>query len=590
MTNNSLAIERKSSASTLSDMELFVFPELMYALVLANIMSPCIWQWRNDPWFKNIESMNPYKRILRLKQYIMDHYVFNLDLETWGLTTQERELARFKDYIDINTLEKSNALFGYEGDKYYFDVDIRKHFGLDKYKGNVIPYWKTETIEAMNAFIHKENYRTGAGECVSLATLYAAALFIVARIPLRDIYLMATPLHSQDFIDIKDGILTNNRRLVTKNMWINGTEISAKARRALEKERVTIVAHESGCIHILYLDATIDRKAYQGFVKKLTSFVETSLTPEVLGNFIRYRRDLQKCFQIRWNIHGADYYIEAEHVFSYETHSPYFFTSQNRSLLINDIDAESFHTSPLSRRIIFNDLETYVKHNPVNLHAADDIYRLRKEFESDCMNAAIAIESLIEFCIIKPTVPTEEGKKFTPYKKPLSITLAMERSDIINHLRTIRHDNCVADLAFYAYRDLNETDVEPFLQAAIERNSVSCNGLQSYTIDDTITHIQTFRDESIYPEKGRCAQPDEVWNYRRGDGIEKALLLANVIHSKDPEKVISITILPHTALVEYEDKKISFDSTKGLSKQMWHIAKGNITVQPDKKHIPQEIS
>jgi len=77
-------------------------------------------------------------------------------------------------------LAQSNALFGYEGDKYYFDIDIRTHFGLDKYEGDVIPYWKTETVEAMDAFRYKPTYVSGAGECVSLATLYAAALFIVA--------------------------------------------------------------------------------------------------------------------------------------------------------------------------------------------------------------------------------------------------------------------------------------------------------------------------------------------------------------------------------------------------------------------------
>ena len=37
---------RCSSAVTLSDMEVFVFPELLYSLVLANIMSPRLWRWR----------------------------------------------------------------------------------------------------------------------------------------------------------------------------------------------------------------------------------------------------------------------------------------------------------------------------------------------------------------------------------------------------------------------------------------------------------------------------------------------------------------------------------------------------------------
>jgi hypothetical protein len=81
-------LEEVSSAYTLSDMEIFVFPSLFYPLVYANIMSPVIWAWRDDPWFANFEKLSPYRRIQRLKQFIMDNYVFNLDLETWGLTTQ----------------------------------------------------------------------------------------------------------------------------------------------------------------------------------------------------------------------------------------------------------------------------------------------------------------------------------------------------------------------------------------------------------------------------------------------------------------------------------------------------------------------
>ena len=135
-------LERCSSAVTLSDMEIFIFPELMYGLVLANIMSPRLWQWRDDPWFKGVRKMRPYRRLQRLKQYIMDHYVFNLDLETWGLTDQKRELARFSGFLSPEVIAQSNALFGYEGDTYYFDIDIRTHFGLDKYTKETIPYWK----------------------------------------------------------------------------------------------------------------------------------------------------------------------------------------------------------------------------------------------------------------------------------------------------------------------------------------------------------------------------------------------------------------------------------------------------------------
>ncbi|MBR0068687.1 MAG: hypothetical protein IJQ00_13905, partial [Kiritimatiellae bacterium] len=171
--------EEKSSAVTLSDMEIFVFPELMYALVLANILSPRLWAWRDLPWFDGIREMRPKRRLQRLRQHIMDNYTFNLDLETWGLTTQQRELARFAPFLSPDEITKSNALFGYQGDVYYYDIDIRRHFGLDKYTSDTIPYWKTETVEAMDAFRHKAGHAVGAGECVSLAGLYAAAAFVV---------------------------------------------------------------------------------------------------------------------------------------------------------------------------------------------------------------------------------------------------------------------------------------------------------------------------------------------------------------------------------------------------------------------------
>ena len=178
---NSEQLEKYTSAITLSDMEVFVFPELMYSLVLANIMSPIIWKWRELDWFKKLVGKSSYRKLMRLKQFIMDEFEFNLDLETWGLTSQATELKRFEKFISPEEITKSNALFGYQGDKYYFDVDIRRHFGLDKYNSDIIPYWKTETIEAMEGFRLKDGYSKAAGECVSLSALYAAAAFVVCH-------------------------------------------------------------------------------------------------------------------------------------------------------------------------------------------------------------------------------------------------------------------------------------------------------------------------------------------------------------------------------------------------------------------------
>jgi hypothetical protein len=561
-------LERYASAITLSDMEVFIFPELMFSLVLANIMSPRIWKWREDPWFRGLEGMKPYKRITRLKQYIMDHYAFNLDLDTWGLTQTETEMKRFSEFIEESTLAQSNALFGYEGDKYYFDIDIRTHFGLDKYGGNVIPYWKTETVEAMDAFAHRDNYTTGAGECVSLAALYAAALFVVVGIPLDDIYLMATPLHSQNFVIVKDGILTNNRRLVTKNMWCNGTALSAQARRALENERVTIVSHASGHIHTLYDDATIDPEAYTRFSTKLTAYLNTRLNKEVLGNFLRQCPDIQKCFQVRWNRNGADYFIAAEKAFAYENGSPYRVTDNTRPKLLEDIDAESFECGPLASRIVLNDLETFVASHNIDIDRERDIAKLKSQFASSCLNAEVAIESLIQFCHVKPQLPQPGEKTFAAAAEPLAIRHDMGRDAIIARIDAIREQNPVADLSLYAYRDLTRIPSAPYLKACTERNPVCIEALQDLPETELVERISALPAESIYDDIGRLAQPDEVWNFGRGDGLEKAVLLATVLHARTGGSV-TIDIAPEEATLSHRNKVTAFSTSKGLSPQTW---------------------
>jgi hypothetical protein len=562
-------LELRSSAVTLSDMEIFIFPELMYALLLASLMSPRIWKWREDPWFNGLAKMKPYRRITRLKQFIMDHYAFNLDLETWGLTTQQRELDRFRDFMDESTLARSNALFGYEGDKYYFDIDIRTHFGLQKYTADTIPYWKTETVEAMDAFRFKEGYAAGAGECVSLAALYAAALFIVARIPLGDIFLMATPLHSQNFVDMDDGVLTNNRRLLTRKMWFNGTAISAQGRRALENEQVTVIAHETGFIHAVYPEASIDPAVYAQFGAKLRAFLTTDLTDEILGNFLRHKRDLQKCFQLRHPIRGVDHYLPLETAFQYEDGSSYLVTDSTRPNLLADIDMDEFSPERLQGRIILNDLEAFIRREALDLMKTGDQQRLKEQFACDCMNAEWAMESLIRFCHVEPRLPDAATRRFIPAAESLGITPNMDRSAIIARLESLRGRHSTADLAFYAYRDLNRVEAAPFVKAALERNPVSIEGARAMTDEQVLAHVRGLPEESIYDEPGRLAQPDEVWNYGRGDGAEKALLMANLFHHRHADRAVSVEVGPQEVLLRMDAETVTFPTGKSLRAQTW---------------------
>ena len=433
--------EEKSAAATLSDMEIFIFPELMFSLVLANILSPRLWRWRDLDWFAGVRDMRPKKRLQRLRQHIMDNYTFNLDLETWGLTTQERELKRFEPFLSSDEIAKSNALFGYQGDVYYYDIDIRRHFGLDKYTSDVIPYWKTETIEAMDAFRHKSGHLVGAGECVSLAGLYAAAAFVVCGLPLESIYLMATPLHSQNFVDVDSGILTNNRRLVTRAMWSNGTVISQQARRALEHERVTIVSHATGYIHLLYPEATIDPAAYAHFSDRLRAF------------------------------------------------------------LVPPDDAEDKR-------------------------------------------------------LVEPRLPDASRVNFVSSDEPLGLTPDMGYAEISDRLKALRKTNRAAALAPYAAHELGETESAPFVKAALERCPVSKSALEG---KDVVSLVAELPGESIYDGASRCASPDEVWNFGRGDGLEKCLLVANALSLAEGEIVVDGG---YAALVESGREICRFPSVK----------------------------
>jgi len=567
-------LEKYSSAFTLSDMEVFIFPELFYPLVLANIMSPVIWGWRDDPWFKDIEKKGFTYKANRIKQFIIQNYVFNLDLSTWGLTTKTREIARFSDFFDMEMLRQSNALFGYEGDKYYFDIDIRKHFGLDKFTTDVIPYWKTETVEAMTAFRYKDNFSTGGGECVSLSALYAAAMFIVGRVPLDKIFLIATPLHSQNFIIEKEGIITNNRRIVSKNMWYNGTSLSEKARRALENERVTIVSHISGFIHTLYDNATINKEAYSHFSKKLREFLRTELTDAIFVNFLRFKSKYKSLFQYRCECSGRQRYISLEKMFEYEHTSKYNVSHETRELLVNEIEGDEFHLSPLPGKIMLNEIETIISKGK-----GKELDYFRVEFKKSAgeMFSSIVDEmfrDLGNFIFIDPKIPAD-NKMFLNTPKP-DISPEDTRQKITDSITGLAEISETALLTLYVYRQMDRISWVPFVKAAIERNPVCFTDLNGKSVKEVFTILENLHGESIYDGK-RLALPDEVWNFGRGDGIEKSLLLADFIVQNDPRSSIQIRIEDEKVTIKHNDEVYSFLSSKSLRKSIL-IAGNNYTI------------
>ena len=525
-------LEKHSCAITLSDMEIFIFPELLYSLVLANCMSDMVWEWKKDRWFADLATMNEHRKIQRVKQFIMDKFVFNLDLDTWGLTTKQTEIARFTEFIDKDILAQSNALFGYEGDKYYFDIDIRRHFGLEKYDDDIIPYWKTETAEAMTAFKFRENYSTGAGECVSLSTLYAAALFIIAEIPLEKIHLLATPLHSQNFIESAGGLITNNRRVITKTMWFNGTEQSIKARRAIENEKITMLVNNFGYVHTMYENATMPKAKYEEAAAALKKYLITEINFEVFVSFLRENSEYRKHFQFCLKQKDKILFIDCERVFLCEEKSKSRAGTDSHKALLHEILEGEYSKLPLENRIVLEDFEKLLKKSKLNPKSEETKAFFELKLQNFVENPSEFAEKIIAFSYIEPKLPDINTKKIIE-NEPIILNAKDGREKLISQIYSMAAENPVASLAISAFRDVKTYGIKPFMKAAFERNPVSFEAFKDKTFAEIYEFLKKIENTSIYKEDFRLAQPDEVYNFSCGDGLEKAILLASVIFRKN---------------------------------------------------------
>jgi hypothetical protein len=166
-------------------------------------------------------------------------------------------------------------------------------------------------------------------------------------------------------------------------------------------------------------------------------------------------------------------------------------------------------------------------------------------------------------------------KDFLP-SDPIEISVEQSREQIIAYLLQKRQSNATADLAFYAYRDMESCDWVPFVKAAVERNPVSTEMAGSMSVEQVYAWLGQMKNISIYDGK-RLAQPDEVANYRTGDGLEKAFLLANVIRERDPTEDIEIIVDKNDVILRGQNE-YPFLSTKALEKTVHIYAAGVLPV------------
>jgi len=352
---------------------------------------------------------------------------------------------------------------------------------------------------------------------------------------------------------------------MTKNMWFNGTSLSEKARRALENEKVIIVSHITGHIHTVYKRATIDRDAYDTFARKLTSFVKSPLTPAIFINFLRFKSEYKCLFQYHYLRAGTSHYITLEKLFEYEHSLKVSMNEETRGRLLAEVDSEEFQYDPVPGKIILNEVEAFIKR-----HSDSDLKVIETEFtesfptrHTDCVRKMFA--DIREFIITEPRLPSAD-REFEPETHP-QISVTDSRDEIISKIRSLAGVSEMALLTLYVYRDMALTDWKPFVKAAIERNPVCHADLGGRDAEEIYSLINELTNESIYGP-GRLAQPDEVWNFRRGDGTEKAFLMADALVFNDPGAEVEIIVEDDQAVVGYNHRHFRFATVKGLRKKI----------------------
>jgi hypothetical protein len=150
------------------------------------------------------------------------------------------------------------------------------------------------------------------------------------------------------------------------------------------------------------------------------------------------------------------------------------------------------------------------------------------------------------------------------------------REKITDTIYALTDKSETALLTLYVYRQMNKIDWVPFVKAAIERNPVCFNDLNGKSVMEVYQILKDLPDESIYDEN-RLSLPDEVWNFKRGDGIEKAFLLADFIIQTDFSATIHIEIIDKNVILSSNDKNYLFTTSKSFRKSI-EITGYNYTV------------
>lgn len=218
--------ESLSRAVSLSVLEIDADAQrLVPAFLLANLMSPVVWAWRDQKRAHAPDgSLLSAKSRLDALQRIFHRYTFTImpglpGGDVWGLMDFAEEERRFPTGFVHSIRAEYDATFR----KLLADTPDSQ-FGQiinePYYQRGLFPRLKNETVEVMNAMARINPQHKPSGKCIGLGMLWAAGLAVWGRFPLDRIYITGNRAHMFVFLDEGDGHLLNNTK------WFSATRIN----------------------------------------------------------------------------------------------------------------------------------------------------------------------------------------------------------------------------------------------------------------------------------------------------------------------------------------------------------------------------
>lgn len=278
-------LEKLSMAVSLTVLEIDFDPnQLIPAFLLANLMSPTLWSWRNEKnAFSNSGTLlSPKNRLNQLQRFFHRYTFLNLlgqpGGDAWGLLSFADEEKRFGTQFVQKIRSEYDATF-----RKLLADNTESQFGQiinqPYYRQGYFPRLKNETLEVMNAFASSDAMGgKRAGKCIGLGMLWAAAMCVWARFPLNHIIITGNRAHMFVFLDEEDGHLLNNTKWFSSTRIHNRSELSEFVRLVASSTETTFFYNsELGMCHCTTHTSQIPQQQITKIYGSIGSFVSNSL-------------------------------------------------------------------------------------------------------------------------------------------------------------------------------------------------------------------------------------------------------------------------------------------------------------------------